>query len=155
MIKLSKVINLESIRCKCTGDLMMVIMNYMENVGFDAIDWEDALNFLRYFSKHNDKYNIYPVIISNKDELLDLHTNICKAMIGKAPMISRICTDCRKRFYIYLPEKSWLESKGFPLPKRCKGCRKLRNKIREEAEYNKGDKRGTLSGNVIPDIWKF
>lgn len=135
MIKLSEKINLENIQHKCTVDLMSVIMTCVENEGFDAIDWEDALMLLRRFSKNcDDKYNIYPESINNKDELLKLNSSICDAVIGKAPMISRICMDCKRRFYIYLSEKEFFESKGFALPKRCKDCRKNKARMKKSEE---------------------
>lgn len=116
-----------------TKIIMERIIEYMEIEGFDAIDWDDCMRFLRSFSKNHDGYNIYPDKINDKNDLLELDNKIRKAFAGQGPMIRRICMDCHKEFYIYISEMCFFEDKGLALPKRCKDCRK-----KKYAEKNQG-----------------
>lgn len=119
----------------CTGDLMQAIEEIVEVRGFYKIDWVDALQLMREFSKgSDDKFNIYPEAITSEEELSELASAIYGAMSGTKPMIRRICMDCRKYFYIYLSEKEFLEQRDLALPKRCKDCRKKKRKEKKLGE---------------------
>ena len=93
----------------------------------EQIDWEGIIEYLRHYSQEHDGFNIFPIKISSYDDLLLLRDNVLDAYDGKKPFIRRTCRDCHKVYYIYISEKNWMERKGYPLPKRCTSCRKLRN----------------------------
>lgn len=118
-----------------TKNIMERIIEYMEVEGFASIDWDDCLKFLRSFSKSHDGYNIYPDKINDKYDLLELDNKIRKAFEGQSPMVRRVCMDCKKEFYIYLSEKNFFEDKNLALPKRCKDCRKRKQKEKQEAAH--------------------
>ena len=44
-----------------------------------------------------------------------------------------VCKDCGQPFTIDKGEAEWYESKGFPLPKRCKECLKKRKEGKKGA----------------------
>jgi hypothetical protein len=44
-----------------------------------------------------------------------------------------VCIDCGRNFTIVRSQVRWFESRGIPLPKRCKPCRDHRRAI-DEAE---------------------
>lgn len=136
MIKLSEKIDLENFSGKHTGILMDIIIRFCEEEGFEAIDLDDALTLLRTFSKNysSDKFNIYPKEINSKDELLKLNTHIHEAIAGNKALISRICMNCRKRYYIFIAEKEFFELNDLALPKRCKDCRKKKYQERRMSQ---------------------
>ena len=53
--------------------------------------------------------------------------------IGRIMAVSITCKDCGTVFVMGQKEANWYSKKGFPLPKRCKDCRKKRREAKKDA----------------------
>ena len=67
-------------------------------------------------------------------------TNELKAAIGTefTSDIIQECTMCGTNFTISVDEQKWFASLGYPNPKRCKACRRIRKA--ERRGFNRGRK---------------
>ena len=92
------------------------------------INW-DKIN--EYLTENVDEYDFNcfdPVKCS--DDLFGVREDCISASLGVGAWRKHTCKECGETFYMTYNETHFFQSREFPTPKRCKGCRnKRKNKV--------------------------